>query len=301
MNCDCCGACPTIALVYIFRYMLSFALAMSYISIPICTGSMVNPSRPIECTSQILLQKFSSTNRELLANSDLVSSLPQYLFHVPLTPSFSTLDNQSLASQRVPITLADTSPFHPLASWNWNGSTPGGQVAEKKSEGEVAIQSKRGNTIKKDAKPGDPAIHLERPGNDVVKNQSELQVDEKKASGDKGDNEGEEKKTEEPNGTNGTKRKADDEPEAEGDDEEKAQPSAKKAKAGRPKAAEKEKKEKAPPKKKAEKEEKPEAAAADAGADGPKKSRGRPKGGAKKEKKAPAPPTGVGKRTRSNK
>lgn len=56
------------------------------------------------------------------------------------------------------------------------------------------MQSKRGNTIKKQAKPDDPAIALSRPGNDVVKNQSELQVDEK-ASGEKasGEKAGEEK------------------------------------------------------------------------------------------------------------
>ena len=181
-----------------------------------------------------------------------------------------------------------------LVSWNWNGSAPGGQVAEKKSEGEVAIQSKRGNTIKKDAKPGDPAIHLERPGNDVVKNQSELQVDEKNAGGDdskQGD------KSAETNGTNGNKRKAEDEPEADGGDD-KAPPSTKKAKAEKAKPTEK--KEKATPKKK---DEKPKAADKN-GADGEKKARGRPKGsgaGEKKAKKSPAPPTGVGKRTRSNK
>ena len=186
----------------------------------------------------------------------------------------------------MPLILANFISHLAVVSWNWNGSTPGGQIAEKKTEGEVVIQSKRGNTIKKDAKPGDPAIHLERPGNDVVKNQSELQVDEKNAGGDKG----KEDKKEETNGTNGTKRKAEDEPDAEG--EEKAQPSTKKAKAGRPKAT---------PKKK--EEEKPKAAA-DAAADGEKKARGRPKGktaGVKKEKKPPAPPTGVGKRTRSQK
>ncbi|KAG8526019.1 uncharacterized protein KY384_000781 [Bacidia gigantensis] len=65
------------------------------------------------------------------------------------------------------------------ATWNWNGATPGGEVSEKKTEGEAAVTSKRGNTIKKAAKPDDPAIALSRSGNDVVKNQSELQVEEK--------------------------------------------------------------------------------------------------------------------------
>ena len=65
------------------------------------------------------------------------------------------------------------------ASWNWNGSTPSGTVAEKKTEGEASVTSKRGNVIKKAAKPDDPAIALSRSGNDVVKNQSELEVEEK--------------------------------------------------------------------------------------------------------------------------
>ena len=82
------------------------------------------------------------------------------------------------------------------ASWNWNGSAPSGEVAEKKTEGEVSVQSKRGNTIKKAAQPNDPAIALTRSGNDVVKNQSELQVEEKKSGGSE-EGEGEEGEEEE--------------------------------------------------------------------------------------------------------
>ena len=67
-------------------------------------------------------------------------------------------------------------------SWNWGSGAPGGTVAEKKTSGEVAIKSKRGNTIKKNAEPNNPAIHIERSGNDVVKKASELNV-EKKGSG----------------------------------------------------------------------------------------------------------------------
>ncbi|KAK0513480.1 hypothetical protein JMJ35_004466 [Cladonia borealis] len=188
------------------------------------------------------------------------------------------------------------------ASWNWNGSAPSGEVAEKKTEGEVAIQSKRGNTIKKDAKPNDPAIHLARPGNDVVKNQSELQVEEKKSGDDGKEDEKEDKDDEGANGEaqsakKGEKRKAEDD--AEGDGE-----GAKKAR-GRPKGAAPKK---AEPKAKKEKAAKPTAAT-----NGEKKSRGRPKGAGsggltkeKKEKKekpqkAAAPPTGIGKRTRSSK
>ena len=203
------------------------------------------------------------------------------------------------------------------ASWNWNGSAPSGEVAEKKDEGEVSVQSKRGNTIKKAAQPNDPAIHLARSGNDVVKNQSELNVEEKASGGD----------------TNGTKEKedgtADQEPEAT---PAKAQTPAKspsnkrkateepdqdkdsKKSRGRPKGAAappkekkevKAKKEKAAPKEKKEKKEKA------AKADGEKKGRGRPVKDpsapkatpkAKKETKPAKPaakPVGVGKRTRS--
>ena len=197
-----------------------------------------------------------------------------------------------------PALVASEAPANapsPPAHWNWNGSTPSGTVAEKKESGDVSIQSHRGNTIKKSAQPNDPAIHLSRPGNDVVKNQSDLIVDKKGAddkAGEKPEDKKEEKKEE--TTTNGSnKRKAEDEPTEDG---EKAEPSAKKTKAGRPNAA---LNEKAEPK--AKNTPKKETAPKE---DGEKKSRGRPKGqgaGAKKEKKPPAPPTGVGKRTRSQK
>ncbi|KAI9813725.1 MAG: hypothetical protein M1832_006098 [Thelocarpon impressellum] len=74
-------------------------------------------------------------------------------------------------------------------SWKWSGGRPGGTVAETATEGEIAITSKRGNTIKKNASADNPAVHISRPGNDVVKRASEL------------DKEGESKKEqEEPNG-----------------------------------------------------------------------------------------------------
>ncbi|KAI1114038.1 hypothetical protein F5Y14DRAFT_451437 [Nemania sp. NC0429] len=69
-------------------------------------------------------------------------------------------------------------------SWNWGGGAPGGTVAETKESGEIAIKSKRGNTIKKNASHDNPAVHVERAGNDVVKRASELTV-ETKASGNK--------------------------------------------------------------------------------------------------------------------
>jgi hypothetical protein len=64
-------------------------------------------------------------------------------------------------------------------SWQWGSGQPGGEVAEVKEQGEIAIESNRGNTIKKNADPENPAVHVERPGNDVVKRASELQIDQK--------------------------------------------------------------------------------------------------------------------------
>src|SRR5947209_7799861 len=64
-------------------------------------------------------------------------------------------------------------------SWNWGGGAPGGKVAETKYHGEIAIQSKRGNTIKKNATPDNPAVRIERSGNNVVKRASELNIEEK--------------------------------------------------------------------------------------------------------------------------
>jgi len=129
-------------------------------------------------------------------------------------------------------------------SWNWGNGAPGGTVAETKHEGEVAITSKRGNKIKKNAEPDNPAVHVERSGNDVVKKASELNV-EKKAGGDSkngdkrkhdgnddedDDNDGLEEndqgKTIKAKGGDNKKQKKDDDPKPE------------KRKAGRPKKAE---------------------------------------------------------------
>lgn len=67
----------------------------------------------------------------------------------------------------------------PAVSWQWGSGQPSGEVAEVKEQGEIAIESNRGNTIKKNAEPDNPAVHIERSGNDVVKRASELQIDEK--------------------------------------------------------------------------------------------------------------------------
>jgi hypothetical protein len=72
-----------------------------------------------------------------------------------------------------------------VVSWNWGGGAPGGKVAETKEHGDIAIQSKKGNTIKKKAELGNPAVHVERSGNDVVKKASELNIEEKASSSSK--------------------------------------------------------------------------------------------------------------------
>lgn len=70
-------------------------------------------------------------------------------------------------------------------SWDWNGSKAEGQASEVK-EGEVTVTSKRSNDISKTGSASDPAVHIERSGNDVVKLASELDV-EKKANGEGAD------------------------------------------------------------------------------------------------------------------
>ncbi|KIX03079.1 uncharacterized protein Z518_06629 [Rhinocladiella mackenziei CBS 650.93] len=88
-------------------------------------------------------------------------------------------------------------------SWNRSGDQPDGVVAEKKTDGEIAINSKRGNTTKENAAPDNPAVHVERSGNDVAKKASEPNVEEKaNGSADAGHGETENK--------NGEKRNHDD-------------------------------------------------------------------------------------------
>ncbi|RWA10464.1 hypothetical protein EKO27_g4657 [Xylaria grammica] len=90
-------------------------------------------------------------------------------------------------------------------SWNWGGGAPGGTVAETKDQGDISIKSKRGNTIKKNASPDNPAVHVERSGNDVVKRASELTVEtkasENKIQGEDGGNSGSKRKAESQRGS----------------------------------------------------------------------------------------------------
>lgn len=78
--------------------------------------------------------------------------------------------------------MADTVQVGDKVSWNWNGNQPSGTVGEVKA-GEVSVTSHRGNEIKKTGDESNPAVHIERSGNDVVKRASELNIEEK-ASGD---------------------------------------------------------------------------------------------------------------------
>jgi len=63
-------------------------------------------------------------------------------------------------------------------SWEWNGSHPNGVVGEVKA-GEVTVTSNRGNEISKTGDSSNPAVHIERSGNDVVKLANELDVEKK--------------------------------------------------------------------------------------------------------------------------
>ena len=58
-------------------------------------------------------------------------------------------------------------------SWNWSGGHPKGKVAEVKTSGTLEIESK-GKRVHKNADESNPAVHIERDGNDVVKRASEL-------------------------------------------------------------------------------------------------------------------------------
>ena len=162
-------------------------------------------------------------------------------------------------------------------SWNWGGGAPGGEVAEKKTEGEIAITSKRGNKIKKNAEPDNPAVHVKRSGNDVVKKASELNIEKKASGGGKDDSK---------------KRKADEEEEEEKEEDKHEQNEDGKeirkggktaSKAG--KGAKKAKKSEEP------EEEQKEEPKEELKANGEKKGRGRPKaadvGGDKKTANKP--------------
>ena len=59
-------------------------------------------------------------------------------------------------------------------SWKWGGGNAEGQVAEIVEEGTAEVTSKKGNTVTRHAREGDPAVKISRSGNDVVKLAHEL-------------------------------------------------------------------------------------------------------------------------------
>ncbi|RYP93199.1 hypothetical protein DL770_000674 [Monosporascus sp. CRB-9-2] len=85
-----------------------------------------------------------------------------------------------------------------MFSWKWGSGAPEGTAAGRKVEGEIAIKTQRGNTVKKNADPGNPAVRIERSGNNVVKMASELTVAQKTSGNkeEKGEAQGEKRKAE---------------------------------------------------------------------------------------------------------
>merc|ERR1711939_562057 len=85
-------------------------------------------------------------------------------------------------------------------SWQWSGGRPGGVASEVKEQGEMTMETKRGNEVKKSAEPDNPAVKVDREGHDVVKKASELEVEEEgpnhKEDGEKQDDKDEQDKDE---------------------------------------------------------------------------------------------------------
>ncbi|TFK96773.1 hypothetical protein BDV98DRAFT_597307 [Pterulicium gracile] len=59
-------------------------------------------------------------------------------------------------------------------SWKWGAGTVEGKVAEVVKDGTAEVTSKKGNTVTRHAREGDPAVKITRSGNDVVKLAHEL-------------------------------------------------------------------------------------------------------------------------------
>ncbi|EJU05813.1 hypothetical protein DACRYDRAFT_104300 [Dacryopinax primogenitus] len=60
--------------------------------------------------------------------------------------------------------------------WKWGTSHPSGTVAEIVPDGEAKVTSQKGNVISRKGRgEEDPAVRIERQGNDVVKLAHELE------------------------------------------------------------------------------------------------------------------------------
>jgi hypothetical protein len=94
-------------------------------------------------------------------------------------------------------------------SWNWNSNQPSGTAGEVKAD-EVTVTNHRGNEISKTGDESNPAVHIERSGNDVVKKASELKIDEKAPGTSETEEKKEETATAQPNGANEEKKEEND-------------------------------------------------------------------------------------------
>jgi len=158
-------------------------------------------------------------------------------------------------------------------SWQWSGGRPGGVASEVKEQGEITMETKRGNEVKKNAEPDNPAVKVDREGHDVVKKASELEVEEEgpnhKEDGEKQDDKDEQdkdekkeeeekkdedKKDEDKNEVDGEEKKDSEEPQAgekrKADDDEEKKDESEPKKAKKDEAEPKENGEKPAPKKK---------------------------------------------------
>jgi hypothetical protein len=104
-------------------------------------------------------------------------------------------------------------------AWQWGSGKPGGTASEVATEGELTMETKNGNEVKKKADPENPAVRVERSGHDVVKRASELEVEEK---GDKhnDDSKDDEKKDAEAEKSEEKSEEKEDDEEEKDDDKE---------------------------------------------------------------------------------
>lgn len=114
-----------------------------------------------------------------LSSSKLFLTVAFFNFHLGLGLCFNFTFNLFSASIL-------TNPLRAV-SWKWGNGHPDGTAAEVKA-GEVTVTSHRGNEIKKTGDESNPAVHVERSGNDVVKLANELEIEDKgEGEGEKGE------------------------------------------------------------------------------------------------------------------
>lgn len=101
-------------------------------------------------------------------------------------------------------------------TWQWSGNRPGGTVADVKEQAAVAIETHRGNEVRKHGEPGNPAVRIERPGNDVVKKASEIDIEKRAENKDVSKDGGQPEKKENGEASTGEKRKAETPAQGEG-------------------------------------------------------------------------------------